>query len=503
MAKAEPGARLQRLRQLLGLSQRQMATELGVTPGALAMWERKTRPVPAPILKIIEIYEEALDEELARRKHQAMIRKLSTTWANRLLVMFGKGAYGVKRAEIKSRLQRALNVIFTHELSIDRIKRSIQLAIFNRIVNAASQTKGLPMKVVQILTYLNPGMSREAREAVEEIHCLQYPLAPTVVSRIITESLGASPNRIFAEWSPHPFAAASIGQVHLAKLKTGERVAVKVQYPDIQKSLSRDLKALQFVMDISRLFSTDVRGVIEDVKRTVLDETDYYKEMESLESFARLFKDDPQIITPKVYREYSHANIITMDFIDGKSIKEFKSADYEERRMAAETLARFTTLSSFKSGLVNTDAHAGNFIFCGGGKVGFIDFGRSAPGDLNGSYAFKELMKAVILKNPDLAKKVIDHFPFIRDPKTFPFEQFWEFFVRQQAHLNSGKFRFTHDYIARTFAEMKACPFRDELKVTIETVWSTAVMAGIWRILADLDVEVDYGRVSLEALGEQ
>lgn len=189
-----------------------------------------------------------------------------------------------------------------------------------------------------------------------------------------------------------------------------------------------------------------------------------------------------------------------MDYIEGQNLQQFKTAPYEERKRAAETLARFATLSSFRSGLVNTDAHAGNFIFCGGGRVGFIDFGRAVKTDLSGSYAQEELLRAVICKDIEMARKTIPYLPFIRNPKTFPLEEFWDFFLKQQSHLNSGDFRFTHSYIAQTLQAAKTSSFKKDIILTLEMVWSTAVSAGIWHVLAELDVEVDYGKISLELI---
>lgn len=502
MSESEAGSveRLIRLRRQLGLSQRQMADELGVTPGALAMWESGKRAIPPPIEKIIGIYEEAIDEELALKNHQTVIRSVCSSWARRLVTVFSRGARGKDRDVIKLHIENALFNFAKKEFSTDRIKRNVQIAFANRIVEAAVQAKGLPMKVVQLMTYMKPDLDPQVREALEEIYKLHYPLAPTVVARIISESLGAPPTKLFAEWSSKPFATASIGQVHLARLKTGERVAVKVQYLDIRASLKKDSGALQFVNELAGFLRPDLRALMKDLREVVLAETDYCRELENLEAFREVFLNDPKIIIPKVYREYSSSNVITMEYIEGQSLKEFKNSSYEERRMAAETIARFATKSSFNTGLINTDAHPGNFIFCGQGRVGFIDFGRALKVDFKGSLAQKELMKAVIQKDYEAAKKIAENLPFIPDHSKFPFDKFWEFFLKQQLHLHSGNFRFNHAYIADAMRAGREFSRTVEFKITLETIWSVAVSVGVWAILADLDVELDYGRISLETL---
>ncbi len=496
------GERLVRLRKQLGLSQREMAYELGVTPGAIAMWELGKRPMPPAIEKIIEIYEEAIDEELALKNHEAVIRTICSGWARRLATLFGKGAQDKERNTIRSKLEKLLVDVSKATFSSDRIKRNVQIAFANRIVNAASQTKGLPMKVVQLMTYMRPDLDPQVRQALEEIYNLQYPLAPTVVAKIIAESLGAPPNKVFAEWSSRPFATASIGQVHLARLKSGERVAVKVQYPDIRASLNKDAGALEFVGELAGFLRPEFRSVIKDIRNVVLAETDYKRELENIEAFGELFVDEPNIIIPKVYGEYSSDNILTMEYIEGQSLKEFKNASYEERKLAAETIARFVTKSSFSSGLINTDAHAGNFIFCGRGRVGFIDFGRVVRVDFNGSMAQREFMKAAVNKDYAAAKAIEKHLPFIPENGNFPFDRFWDFFVKQNEHFHSWNFRFTHDYVAENLRSAREFFKTVDFKMTLETVWTLTVSAGTWSILSDLDVELDYGKITLSTLAQ-
>lgn len=491
-------SRLIDLRKKLNLSQREMASEFGVSAGAIAMWEKGQRPIPGLALKIIEIYEETLNEELALQRQNSFIRELSTSWSKRLLLTIGKGSKG-KKKELEGQIENSLETILKHELSNNQIKRNIQVSLIERLINAVSQTKGLPMKFVQMLTYLQPNIHPKARSAIDDIFNLQYPMAPTIAAKIVAESLGSSPHKLFSEWSSLPVATASIGQVHRARLKSGEEIAVKLQYPDIKTSIHKDLNTFSFIGELSSLLNAEVKQVLEGIKETVINETDYRKELAYLQEFQKIFKDDPHIIIPKVYPEYSSDNVITMEYIEGKALQEFKHSSVEARTIAAETIARFTSITTFKNGIMNTDAHAGNFLFCENGKVAFLDFGRCARTEDHGEH-FKKLLKAVILRDRDTAKRLIAHMRFIKKPETFDFDRFWNFFMTQQLHLHSGKFRFTHDYIKKTMEATKAFDGKDDLKLTLDFIWSSTISFGTWSIFADLDVEVDYGQISLEAL---
>lgn len=499
----DASTRLSQLRRKLGLSVREMAAEIGVSPAAITMWELGKRDLPGMALKILEIYEESLDGEVAIRNRQAIIRKICANWSSRLLLAFGKGSRGRERDRIKKGIENTLSGVLVHELSQHPVKRNVQVAVFNRIVNAACQTKGLPMKAIQMMTYLNPEMAPAARKALEGIYDLNFPMAPTRVAKILYESFGASPSKLFAEWSPLPFATASIGQVHLARLHSGERVAVKVQYPEIRESLDKDFRVFEFLTDLAKLFNHDLKSVVSGIKSVVLGETDYDQEAGNLESFGELFRGDGKVIIPKVYRRFSNDRVLTMDYIDGQNFASFCHAPERERFLAAQTLAHFATVSSFCSGLINTDAHQANFIFCGGGRVGFVDFGRAVKVDPEGGYAQRELLKAVISGDASAGKRLIPHMPFVKDPATFDSDRFWEFFIRQQGHLRSGPFRFTRSYIAEIMRLTKNDSQQSEMLMTPVLVWAAAMSFGVWELLAGLNVEIDFGRVSLETLKER
>ncbi len=500
---AEQTSRLIRIREKIGLSQAEIAAEFGVSRSALSYWESGKNPIPETALRLLEIYEEYLDNELALKRHETVVRNLATSWSKRLMLTFASGARKDNRKRIQNGLEKSLYSLFRHELSTHSVKRSLQASIFNRIVDVASRSKGLPMKLVQAMAFLNPGMNQEAREALEQIHRLQCPMAPTRVAKIFYEDFGRSPSKLFAEWSSKPFATASIGQVHMARLHSGEKVAVKVQYPDVQESLEKDLSSLGFFAELISVFHPEVRSTIEGLQQAILKEADYYREKKYLDIFHEMFKGSSNILIPKAYSQFCSHRILTMDYIEGQSIEDFKNAPEEERKAAAETMASFMTETAFIAGIMNTDTNPGNFIFCPGGKVGFIDFGRADKLKIDN---LDRLLKSVIEKDTQTARQFLPEIFVLKkgagSTSEFPFEQMWEFFQDQQSHLHQGPFRFTHEYIAKTLREGKKLPYRKDLQITIEAVWSLTTSMGLWNVLADLNVAVDYGKISLASLAK-
>jgi ubiquinone biosynthesis protein len=149
------------------------------------------------------------------------------------------------------------------------------------------------------------------------------------VKRIIEEELDDSLENSFAEFSETPLAAASIGQVHHAVLLTGERVAVKVQRPNIMSVIETDLEILQ---DLARLAESridwveryQIRTIVEELSRSLREELDYENEGRNAEKIAKQFSKDTKVHIPKVYWVYTTKKILTMEFIDGIKLNEIE-----------------------------------------------------------------------------------------------------------------------------------------------------------------------------------
>jgi len=207
-------ARLRRVRDRLGLSQREMAAELDVTHGAVGLWESRARPVPGPVLRLLSLYEQDLglasgDAEpldalpVSRLSRNAKLARTAAGVAARATVLaFGRMFVDRERARVLSDGARA--------------------GIAARMAEALGEMKGLAMKIGRSASYLDFALPEEARAALLSLCARSRPMAPSVVADIFMQELGASPRRLFAEWSPQPFAAASIGQVHRARLTSGE-----------------------------------------------------------------------------------------------------------------------------------------------------------------------------------------------------------------------------------------------------------------------------------------
>ncbi len=244
------------------------------------------------------------------------------------------------------------------------------------------EMKGLPLKLGQMASYIDglapPGYEEKLQAVLVKLQQKAPPLSPEAAVKVVTEDLGAPPRELYAEWEDEPFAAASIGQVHRATTRGGERVAVKVQYPGIDRAIENDLKSLslmeQMVAPLGRRYHT--KETLAEVRSVLMAEIDYGREAEAADLFRRAHVGDPDIVVPTVVHSLSSKRVLTLELIGGVDYATFAArAPKADRDAAGATLARFMFRSLFKYGLLYADPHPGNYRFLGGGRVAFLDFG--------------------------------------------------------------------------------------------------------------------------------
>jgi hypothetical protein len=251
--------------------------------------------------------------------------------------------------------------------------------------------KGLPLKFGQMASYIDglapPGYEERFRKVLAKLQAKAPPLSPEAAVRVVTDDLGGPPTTIFATWEPDPFAAASIGQVHRATTRGGDAVAVKVQYPGIDKAIANDLKSIAMletmIAPLGRQYQT--KETLEEIRTVFLAELDYRAEADTADAFRRFHENDPEICIPRVHHSLSSRRVLTTELIGGMDYATFAgTASQEERDLAGQTIWRFMFRALYKHGVLYADPHPGNYRFLGGGAVAFLDFGcsRTIPATL-------------------------------------------------------------------------------------------------------------------------
>jgi predicted unusual protein kinase regulating ubiquinone biosynthesis (AarF/ABC1/UbiB family) len=250
------------------------------------------------------------------------------------------------------------------------------------MLKTLGEMKGLPLKFGQMASYIDglapPGHEEKFQAELKKLLDKAPPLSPEAAVQMVTAELGAPPDQVFASWEREPFAAASIGQVHRAVTKGGDHVAVKVQYPGMDKAIENDLKSVSFLETMISPIAKKLhaRQTLDELRKVFMDELDYSREAEMADAFRRMNAGDERIYVPRVHHSLTTRRVLTLELVGGIGYAEFcATASQEERNRAGLTIWSFTFRSMLRHGMLYADPHPGNYRFLPDGRVAFLDFG--------------------------------------------------------------------------------------------------------------------------------
>ncbi|MBC2722212.1 AarF/UbiB family protein [Desulfosporosinus sp.] len=235
------------------------------------------------------------------------------------------------------------------------------------------------------------------------------------VSEIIEEELGSPLEEVFSSFDKKVIAAASIGQVHRARLRaTGEQVAVKVQRPRIKAMIETDLEILLDLATLAenrmkRMERLQLRDVVEEFSKSLRNELDYTIEGRNAEKIAKQFKTDKTIHVPSIYWDYSTRRVLTMEFVQGLRLNQFEALERNgyDHKALAEQLVRSLFHQMLIEGFFHADPHPGNIFLLQGGVISFIDFGMVGRLTLDMKDNFASLIIAMMRQNTESMIKAV------------------------------------------------------------------------------------------------
>jgi predicted unusual protein kinase regulating ubiquinone biosynthesis (AarF/ABC1/UbiB family) len=258
-----------------------------------------------------------------------------------------------------------------------QLRNDLALRTAEDVAATLGTMKGVLMKLGQMASYVDDGLSPAARRTLSRLQDSVPPMSAELAAQVVTEELGLPPERAFATWDPEPIAAASIGQVHRAITHDGRAVAVKVQYPGIAETIAADLGNVGLLRRMLKITapSQDVDGLLAELRERITEELDYRREARNQQTFADYYAGHPTISVPRIVPELSTRRVVTSELADGARFAELAGWSQAERDLAAETIYRFVFRSLYEAHAFNGDPHPGNYLFHGGGRVTFLDFG--------------------------------------------------------------------------------------------------------------------------------
>jgi len=261
--------------------------------------------------------------------------------------------------------------------------------------NSIPKQKKRAHQLIKILTKLGPayikiGQALSTRPDVvppaylEELTTLQdkIPSFPNEVAfRFIEEELGARPEKIYAELSSQPIAAASLGQVYKGRLKTGEEVAVKVQRPGLNRRISLDIYIMRllagFVQDNVKQVRSNLRAIIDELAERIFEETNYNQEGRNADKFKEFYGYMEEIYVPKIYWEYTGTRVLTMEWIEGTKLTDIDAIQAKgiDATHLIEVGVECSLRQLLEHGFFHADPHPGNLLAMENGKLAYLDFG--------------------------------------------------------------------------------------------------------------------------------
>jgi len=277
-----------------------------------------------------------------------------------------------------------------------------------RIARTLGELKGPVMKMGQMASLSTDLLPREIAEPLAALRKDAPPVPFDVIADQIEAELGAPPEALFRSFDRAPHAAASIGQVHRAVTDDGREVAVKVQYPGVDRSVRADLSHMRFAFKASgmtRQRPEAFERIFEELRLRLEEELDYTHEAENVRLLGAFHEGDPFVSVPKVVGERSAQRVLTLSFEDGDPIEAARTYPQEVRDLIGERLMRLLFSEIFRLGALHADPNPANFAFRADGSFALYDFGavkRFTEGEQRG---MGDVLRGAVYEDYDAAER--------------------------------------------------------------------------------------------------
>ena len=246
-----------------------------------------------------------------------------------------------------------------------------------QITEILGNLKGPLMKVAQLSATIPDLLPEEYARKLAELQSNAPPMSWVFVKRRMKAELGDNWENNFSSFDKEASFAASLGQVHKAKLKNNEIVACKLQYPDMSSAVEADLNQLKIIFKIYSSYnkSIQIREIYKEIEARLKEELDYKLEHRHLKIFEYMHKKNYFIKIPKVYKNISTQRLLVMEYLDGKKLIEYKNSSQKIRNELAKNLFMAWYLPFYKYGIIHGDPHLGNYSVNKDNNINLFDYG--------------------------------------------------------------------------------------------------------------------------------
>ena len=239
--------------------------------------------------------------------------------------------------------------------------------------------KGPLMKVAQFLSTIPDALPKEYAAELAELQANAPAMGWNFVRRRMANELGPHWESRFSQFGHEAAAAASLGQVHRARLPDGAEVACKLQYPDMASTVDADLRQLKLALAVYHRMDGAIQhdNIYAELQERLHEELDYVREAAQMRLYRHMLRDVASVHVPTPFAEYSTRRLLTMTWLDGRALMRRLEEDppQDERNRIAEALFRAWYVPFYHYGVIHGDPHLGNYQVRADGSVNLLDFG--------------------------------------------------------------------------------------------------------------------------------
>ena len=274
-----------------------------------------------------------------------------------------------------------------------------------RVTEQLSRLRGAAMKLGQMIS-LDAGdmLPPELTAILAKLRDNAHHMPPAQLQKVLATQWGQDWRRRFAHFEASPIAAASIGQVHRARLPDGRVVAVKVQYPGVADSIDADVDNVATLLRLSGLLPSalDIAPLLGEAKIQLHEEADYLREARQMQLYANRLADDPRFLVPRPLDDWTTDQVLVMDYIAADSIDTLADASQEVRDRSMAALLDLVLHELFVFGHMQTDPNFANYRWRPeSGEIVLLDFGAARPVPPETSNAHRTLLRAGLAGDRD------------------------------------------------------------------------------------------------------
>ena len=255
--------------------------------------------------------------------------------------------------------------------------RSTNQRAAKRMRGELEALRGPAMKLGQTLSLQGGVLPEELLLELSKLQMEAPGMHPSLMRAQFRSSMGRDPEDVFRSFAAEPFAAASLGQVHRAVTRRGDQVAVKIQYPGIRDAIAHDFAWFRAVSRPVQATGHVPKESIDELEQQITAETDYVREADNLAFFAEKLAPLGFVSVPRVYREYSTDQVLTMEFAKGEHLDSLLRARPSQRvrDLIGAHLLELFYYQVLQVEALHADPNAGNYLFKPDGTIALVDFG--------------------------------------------------------------------------------------------------------------------------------